>query len=425
MLHALLPVLFAALPPQQPDLDKLVGDAKVPMAKAIAIALRTARTGTATQAELEFEHDRAVWSVDVAQGTKVCEVLVDAKDGSVLETGEEAEDCSAVVQAADLTLTQAVAAVLAQHRGTAVLAQLQLVQGKQQVTVEVFAAGKKSSFVADAPPIRETGKPPQDRRGEEDEKAEGLAKASHGEPAKQPPAAGEEREGARKPEAQAGSGPGRTSVRQQTKARFTDAFGEEPGDLGPTGTNPYFVLEPGYTLVLEGQEDGEDTRIVIKVLDETRTIDGIEARVVEEREDAGGRPKEITRDYFAISERTNNVYYLGEDVDNYVDGHVASHTGSWLHGKDGARYGLMMPGSPLLGARYQQEVAPGVAMDRAEIEALSGTFECAAGKFEGVLAIEESTPLEPGSERKLYARGVGLVQDGALRLVRYGRARTR
>ena len=40
-------------------------------------------------------------------------------------------------------------------------------------------------------------------------------------------------------------------------------------------------------------------------------------------------------------------------------------------GKDGARFGILMPGEPLLGAKHYQEVAPGVAMDRAEILSLS------------------------------------------------------
>jgi hypothetical protein len=41
-----------------------------------------------------------------------------------------------------------------------------------------------------------------------------------------------------------------------------------------------------------------------------------------------------------------------------------------------------------------------------------------AGTFEKCLKTEETTPLEPGDkEYKLYAPGVGLVQDGPLSLV--------
>jgi hypothetical protein len=73
-------------------------------------------------------------------------------------------------------------------------------------------------------------------------------------------------------------------------------------------------------------------------------------------------------------------------------------------------------------AKYHQEIAPGVALDRAEVVSLTETIRTPAGEFKNCLKTEETTPLEPGvREFKYYARGVGLVQDGALKLVRYGR----
>ena len=63
-----------------------------------------------------------------------------------------------------------------------------------------------------------------------------------------------------------------------------------------------------------------------------------------------------------------------------------------------------------------------MAMDRAEIVSLSETVETPAGKFENCLEVEETTPLEPDvKEVKVYAPGVGLIVDGGLRLVRYGK----
>jgi hypothetical protein len=60
-------------------------------------------------------------------------------------------------------------------------------------------------------------------------------------------------------------------------------------------------------------------------------------------------------------------------------------------------------------------------MDRAEVTSLTAKFECPAGTFEDVLETEETTPLEKGErETKRYARGVGLLYDGGLRLTRYG-----
>jgi hypothetical protein len=197
-------------------------------------------------------------------------------------------------------------------------------------------------------------------------------------------------------------------------------FAVEKPELAASGRNPYFILEPGYVLILE---EG-DEQVTITVLDETRRVDGVETRVVEERATKGGKLTEKSHNYFTISKRTNSVFYFGEDVDNYKDGKVVDHNGSWLAGVKGARFGLVMPGTPLLRARYYQEVAPGAALDRAEIVSTTETVTTPAGKFSMCVKTEESTPLEPGKkEYKYYAAGVGLVQDGDLKLVRYGNSR--
>jgi hypothetical protein len=148
-------------------------------------------------------------------------------------------------------------------------------------------------------------------------------------------------------------------------------------------------------------------------------IEGIETRVVEERETEDGELVEVSRNYFAICNRTNSVIYFGEEVDIYEDGVIVGHEGEWLAGVDGARPGIIMPGTVLVGARYFQEVAPGVALDRAEIVSLTATVQTPAGRFTRCLRTRETTPLEPGEvEFKSYAPGIGLIQDEVLRLVR-------
>jgi hypothetical protein len=200
----------------------------------------------------------------------------------------------------------------------------------------------------------------------------------------------------------------------------TSTFVTEPGELASTGRNPYFILEPGYQLTLEGGKE----RLVITVLNETRSVDGVETRIVEERETENGELVEVSRNFFAISKRTNSVFYFGEDVDIYKNGKVVDHEGAWLSGVNGAKFGLAMPGVPLLKARYQQETAPKVAMDRAEIVALDVPVKTPAGDFSNCLKVDESTPLEMLSkESKYYARGIGLVQDGSVKLVKYGMAK--
>ena len=193
------------------------------------------------------------------------------------------------------------------------------------------------------------------------------------------------------------------------KRPYTDTFLVDEKDLSSSGRNPYFILEPGYQMYYESKDKKET--LTVTVLEETKKIGAVETRIVEERELVDGKEKEVSRNYFAICRRTNNVYYFGEDAG-----------GAWLHGEKGARFGLVMPGSPLLGARYYQEVAPGAAMDRAEIVSLTETLEVPAGKFEKVLKILETTPLDPKEHaHKFYAPGVGKIFDADMRLVKYGK----
>jgi hypothetical protein len=211
-----------------------------------------------------------------------------------------------------------------------------------------------------------------------------------------------------------------TASEQTLDPGWTSDFAVAPGDWASTGRNPYFVLEPGYVLELANGSE----RLVVTVLGDTREIDGVTTRVVEERETKDGELVEVSRNFFAMSTRTNAVFYFGEDVDVYKNGKIANHDGSWIAGKAGARFGLMMPGLPLVKARYYQEIAPRVAMDRAEIVSTTGKLQTPAGAFTGVLETIESSQLEPGpGEAKYYAAGVGLLQDGSLKLVKYGAAR--
>ena len=208
-----------------------------------------------------------------------------------------------------------------------------------------------------------------------------------------------------------------------SKSNFTDSFNVEKGEFASIGTNKFFILAPGYQLVLEGKEGGKPTVLTVTVLDETRIVDGVETRVVEEKETVNGTPTEISRNYFAISKRTTDVFYFGEDVDMYKGGKVVGHEGSWISGMGGAHFGLAMPGTPLVGARYCQELAPKVAMDRGEVVSLGENLETPAGRFVNCVKIEETSGVEKVRENKLYAPGVGLVYDGELKLKAYGFAR--
>jgi hypothetical protein len=211
---------------------------------------------------------------------------------------------------------------------------------------------------------------------------------------------------------------------------FTDHFRLQDCSWRATGSNAYWKLITGYQIVLEGEEDGEEVRNEITVLPEferlTILIDGVErsirTRVIEERESADGDITEISRNFFARCNQTNDVFYFGEDVDIYEDGEVVSHDGAWRAGVDGAMPGIIMPGTFLKGARYFQEVAPDLAMDRARNVEDGLELETPAGSFTDCVAVLETTPLEPGEESlKMYCPGVGLVVDDFLVITEFGR----
>jgi hypothetical protein len=199
---------------------------------------------------------------------------------------------------------------------------------------------------------------------------------------------------------------------------WMQSFPVDEKELATDGENPYFILKPGYQLTLAGKEGSKPVQLVITVLQDTASISGVETRVVEERETAGGVLVEVSRNFFAIHPRTKDVYYFGEEVDIYKNGQLDSHEGAWRHGSNKAHFGLMMPGTPTLGLRHYQELAPGVAMDRVEIVSLTERSTTPAGVFENCLKTRETTPLERfARDTKVYARGVGIVEDGPLKLV--------
>lgn len=184
-------------------------------------------------------------------------------------------------------------------------------------------------------------------------------------------------------------------------------------DTGGAG-NPLFPLVVGTKLVLESKAGS--ARVEITTKDETEVITfttksgktiQVDARVVEERETEHGKLAEVSRNFFARCVETGDVFYFGEEV--------TPPEGSWRAGKNGAQPGIIMPGTFLLGSRYFQEHAPGVAMDRAEHVGMGLELDTAAGRYKGCVAVKESSELEHESSDKKYCPGVGLVfDDGAV-----------
>jgi len=210
-----------------------------------------------------------------------------------------------------------------------------------------------------------------------------------------------------------------TPIAQGTKpaSAFKDDFGIEACTMQTTGRNSYIVLEPGFQLLLEGG----GTKLQITVLDQTRTIDGVVTRVVEEKEWKDGKMHEVTMSYLAMCKQTKDVFYFGEDVDNYRDGKVISHEGTWHAGTNGSKVGMFVPGSPKLHMKYYREIVPGVSMARAEIVSLNEACKTPAGNFSKCMKVRETSAIDRNvDEYKYYAPGIGLVSEENLRLIKYG-----
>ena len=199
--------------------------------------------------------------------------------------------------------------------------------------------------------------------------------------------------------------------------KWTESFNLENCVFSTVGRNRFFSLEPGHQLVLQSEEE----KVVITVLDQTKIIGGVRTRVIEEREEKDGELAEVSRNFFAICKEHGDVFYFGEEVDDYKDGRIVGHGGAWRADEPDSKAGIIMPGTILLGARHYQEISP-KAMDRAEIIADDVTMTTPAGTFENCIRVEETSGLDPDEKcYKTYAPGIGIIQDEDLLLVRYSK----
>jgi hypothetical protein len=203
-------------------------------------------------------------------------------------------------------------------------------------------------------------------------------------------------------------------------------IGVDGATLSPVVDHPFVAFAQVKRTVHEGVEIDEGEELEIRVestVGATRTVAGVEARVVHVLDYEDGELVEDTEDYYA-QDAGGVVYYLGESVDEYEDGKLSGHGGAWLAGTDGALAGVFMPAEPEVGDGFEQERAPGVAEDESTVVAVDVTVTVPAGTFDGCLETEDLDPIDGVTERKSYCPGVGLVKEafaegGTLELVEY------
>jgi hypothetical protein len=178
--------------------------------------------------------------------------------------------------------------------------------------------------------------------------------------------------------------------------------------------NPYLPFTPGSKWVYEATlEDGTVERNEIEVLKETRDVNGVAATIVHDTVYAGGQLVEETYDWYA-QDKDGNVWYLGEEVDNYENGVLVDHAGSWEWGVDGALPGVIMWADPSahLNEAYYQEFYAGEAEDKGQVLSVTESASVPFGSFENVVKTYDSSAIDPDlQEEKFYASGVGMVRE--------------
>jgi hypothetical protein len=189
--------------------------------------------------------------------------------------------------------------------------------------------------------------------------------------------------------------------------------------------NPYSPLTKFERCILEGESDGEKEKVVRTLLDETKkfTYEGerIEVAVIEDRNYVDGELVELTLDYFGQSD-DGTVHYFGEDVKNYENGKVTDTEGSFLYGEDTEFLGILMPADPRVGDEWKFENAPPITVESDRVKEQLPRKSVAGRTYEDVIVVEENIQPDDEIEDKLYARGIGNIQelppDGEAHLVK-------
>ncbi len=201
----------------------------------------------------------------------------------------------------------------------------------------------------------------------------------------------------------AGNAPGEPYSVSLTPAGFVDIV-----------DNTYYPLLPGSKWVYEARlEDGTVERNEVEVLAETRDVNGVTSTVVHDVVYVEGQIVEETFDWYA-QDTDGNVWYLGEAVDNYVNGILDNHAGSWEWGVDEALPGIIMWANPSahVNEEYYQEYYAGQAEDKGQVLSTSESVTVPFGAFENVIKTYDFSSLEANlQENKFYAPGIGVIME--------------
>lgn len=200
----------------------------------------------------------------------------------------------------------------------------------------------------------------------------------------------------------------------------------EKAEFSLKSTNPYYPLIVGSVVELAGEGEGDEAGIQVtvtrEVLEETRTILGVQTHILRHETRFDGVLHEIALNFY-VEATDGTVCYFGEDVEFYDEmGEFENTDGTWKAGKDGALPGVIMPAMPKVGDAYYQEFAPGIALDMGRVnrDDLTTTID---GKEYETIQIMDTNPIDDEEacelEEKRYAYGVGEVKDTVLEVVKF------
>ena len=187
-----------------------------------------------------------------------------------------------------------------------------------------------------------------------------------------------------------------------------------PDNFGILVNNKYFTLRPGTTFTYKSEAVWGTERREVAVSHETKKIMGITTIIVRDRIWWNDQLIDDTKDFYA-QDKQGNVWYFGETVDNYQEGRIRDHSGSWEAGVDGAKPGIIMPKDPRAGDSYQHEHRKGYAEDIMTIVGLGKKVTVSLGTFENCLKVRDWSPLA-WTSTKYFCPDVGfaVVEEPAL-----------
>lgn len=182
---------------------------------------------------------------------------------------------------------------------------------------------------------------------------------------------------------------------------------EAPTFSHPTEiTNRFFPVTEIIQFIQDGDEAGAAVHFEVTLLSETKVIDweGQSVETVQSQFVAyqDGRILEAAVDYFAQAD-DGSVWYFGEQVDNYEDGEIANHEGTWLAGEDGPP-GMIMPADPQVGDVYRPENIPDLVFEEVTVQSTTETVDGPRGPIKGAMLVQEQL-MDGTLEDKVFAPG--------------------